>query len=122
MERQRHLQVQWWLISNLLALSLRNPNYWLSEAGDVTTGIQQQSNAVSGETRTSAGLRAADFEVAGSTFGKSQLLVMKAGDITYVSAGVQQQANALSRGSMQWHVQCPDSKTYAGLNGFRDPF
>lgn len=80
----------------MLALSLRNTNHWLSEAGDVTTGVQQQTNALSGETMTSAGLRAADFEVAGSTFGKSQLLVMKAGDITYVSADVQQQTNALS--------------------------
>lgn len=98
----------------MLALPLRNPNHWLSEAGDVTTGVQQQTNALSGETRTSADLRAADFEVAGSTSGKSQLLVMKGGDITYVSAGVQQQPGQFT--------QCPDSKTYAGLNGFQDPF
>ena len=63
------------------------------EAGDVRTGSEHQTNVMTGETTTSAGLMGADFEVAGSTAEKSKSLLMKAGDVT---TGVQQQTNALS--------------------------
>lgn len=61
------------------------------EAGDVRTGSEHQTNVMTGETTTSAGLMGADFEVAGSTAEKSKSLLMKAGDVT---TGVQQQTNA----------------------------
>lgn len=63
------------------------------EAADIRSGSEQQTNVMTGETTTSAGLMGADFEVAGSTAEKSKSLLMKAGDVT---TGVQQQTNALS--------------------------
>ena len=63
------------------------------KADGVKTGVQQQTNALTGETTTSAGFKAADFELAGSTSENSKSLVMKAGDVT---TGAQQQTNALT--------------------------